>query len=94
MRTQVLSVLVGWVFLAVPAHAQQAKGGVTLSESEGSAPTPVVQLKSEVPSAAPPAPPPPAAAGTGATRASAAGMTYGRYGGAATEMGNVHDGLR
>jgi hypothetical protein len=81
MRTLVLSLLVGGVALAMPAHAQQASGGVTLSESEGSASTPVVQVKSEVPSA----PPPPAAAGTGATKASSAGMTYGRYGGAATE---------
>lgn len=81
MRTLVLFMLVGGLTIAAPAHAQQAPGGVTLSESAGSAATPVVQVKSEVPSAAPP----PAAAGTGATRASAAGMTYGRYGGAATE---------
>jgi hypothetical protein len=73
--------LVGGMVLATPVSAQQASGGVTLSESEGSDTSPVVQVKSEVPSA----PPPPAAAGTGATRASAAGMTYGRYGGAATE---------
>jgi hypothetical protein len=72
--------LVGGLCYAVPVHAQQA-GGVTLSESEGKAPTPAVQIKSEIPSG----PPPAAAAGTGATRASTAGMTYGRYGGAATE---------
>jgi hypothetical protein len=87
MRTLILTMLVGvttQVALAAPASAQQAPGGVTLSESEGSAPTPAVQVKNEVPTAAA-APPPPAAAGTGATRASAAGMTYGRYGGAASE---------
>ena len=89
MRTLILSMLGGGLALAVPAFAvpalaQQAAAGVTLSEDEGSAASPVVQLKNEVPSTAPMAPPP-AAAGTGATRASAAGSTYGRYGGAATE---------
>src|SRR5690606_21395592 len=63
-----------------PVSAQQAPGSVTLSESEGSGVSPVVQVKNEVPTAAPP----PAAAGTGATRATVAAPTYGRYGGAAT----------
>ena len=89
MRTLILTVLVGVpaqvLVLAAPVSAQQASGGVTLSENEGSAPSAVVQVKNEVPPSAPPAAPPPAAAGTGATRASAAGMTYGRYGGAATD---------
>jgi len=91
MRTRTLSILFGGALfgglaLAVPALAQEAKGGVTLSEDEGSASTPVVQVKNEV-AAPPPAagPPPAAAAGTGATRASMAGSTYGRYGGAATD---------
>lgn len=89
MRTLIVSMLAGGLALAVPAfavpaQAQQAAGGVTLSEDEGTAASPVVQLKNEVPSTAPMAPSP-AAAGTGATRASAAGSTYGRYGGAATE---------
>jgi hypothetical protein len=85
MRTLILSMLVGGLTLALPALAQQQAGGVTLSESEGSASTPVVQVKNEAPPSS--APPPPAAAGTGATNAreSAAGMTYGRYGGAATD---------
>ena len=85
MRTRILSMLAGGLMLSMPARAQQAGGGVTLSEKEGAASTPVVQVKNEVPASAPAAPPPAAAAGTGATRASAAGMTYGRYGGAATE---------
>jgi len=90
MRTLIVSMLAGGLALAIPAfaapaQAQQAAGSVTLSEDEGAAASPVVQLKNEVPSSAPMMPPPAAAAGTGATRASAAGSTYGRYGGAATE---------
>src|SRR6185436_9984019 len=93
MRTLFLSKLVGGVLvggtfvggltLAVPVQAEDApKAGVTLSESEGAkAATPVVQVKSEVPSGAAPA----AAAGTGGKTAGGAGMSYCRYGGAATE---------
>jgi hypothetical protein len=84
MRTLILSMLVGGLTFVVTAHAQDgAAGGVTLSESEGAASTPVVQVKNEAPPTAPSAP---AAAGTGgATASGGAGMSYGRYGGAATE---------
>src|SRR4051812_34780334 len=86
----------GAMFFVSAAHAQDAAPkdaapkSVTLSESAGtSASTPVVQLKNEAPST-----PPPPAAGAGAAAAGpaarrpavgGAGMTYGRYGGAAAD---------
>ena len=104
MRTLILSLLVrGGVASAVmlsvtAARAQDAAPqnsagkGVPLSESAGtSASAPVVQLKNEAPST----PPPPAAGAPAAGGAAArhpavggAGMTYGRYGGAATDTDN------
>ncbi len=83
MRTLFPSLLVGAVvFVVRTASAQDsAGGGVTLSESAGAgAQTPVVQVQSDVQ-----ATPPPSAAGASGPSASGAGMTYGRYGGAATD---------
>jgi hypothetical protein len=86
MRTLFPSLLVGAVTFVVHLDVQTASaqdaagGGVTLSESAGAgASTPVVQVQSDVQAT------PPAAAGTGGVTASGAGMSYGRYGGAATE---------
>src|SRR6185295_17094107 len=90
----------GTMLLATAAHAQDAAPkdaapkeaapkSVTLSESAGtSAATPVVTVKNEAPSE-----PPPPAANAGAAAGPAArhpavggaGMTYGRYGGAAAD---------
>lgn len=88
MRTLIVTCLVGSTLFAglTATHMARAQeggsGGVTLSESTGAKPKArVVQVKNEV---APPAPPPTAAAG-GRTASGGAGMTYGRYGGAATE---------
>jgi hypothetical protein len=89
MRTVTISVFLGALMISALAGAQDAEGGVTLSEEEGKpkTPPPVVQVKST-------AAPPPAAAtapgqatapsgvGGGSMGVSAAG--YGNYGGPAT----------
>src|SRR5688572_22350701 len=89
MRTVTISVFLGALTISALAGAQDAEGGVTLSEEEGKpkAPPPVVQVQST-------AAPPPAAAtapgqataptgvGGGSMGVSAAG--YGNYGGPAT----------
>jgi hypothetical protein len=96
MRTLIVSVFVGGgiaggLMSSATALAQdKAPANVTLSESAGaSASTPVVQVKNEAP---PMAAPPAAAASPGTpgvprpvSAVGGAGMTYGRYGGAATD---------
>src|SRR5262245_22733485 len=85
------------MLIVLPAGAQDsdkkdpAQKSVTLSESAGTrAAAPVVQVKNQAPPVAPPAgaaAAPGTAATPGAPRSTAggAGMTYGRYGGAATD---------
>jgi hypothetical protein len=93
MRTLIVSMLVGTLTITVGAQAQETDpSGPTLSESTGTD-TPVVQMKNEAPPPAAPAAAAPAASAAAASPAGVprspavggAGMTYGRYGGAATD---------